>query len=85
MKKHAEEIGSSVRVGEMSNRSEDDVFTDAVTEFSDSGMSPRSAEQFESTGLIKGAEQKSPGSDIHGIESLKVNETSGEHSKWHIV
>lgn len=78
-KQHVAEIGGGGGVGEMSNRSEDDVFTDAVTEFSDSGLSHQTSEQFESvTGLIKEEGQKGSGIDTRGIESSDINETAGE-------
>ncbi|KAL0382872.1 UNVERIFIED_CONTAM: hypothetical protein Scaly_0574500 [Sesamum calycinum] len=77
VKKNAEEFGSSSGAGEKSNRSEDDVFSDAVTEFSDSGISPRLEERFESVrGLDKSMEQKSVEGDLYRTESLKVDETA---------
>ncbi|KAL0403775.1 UNVERIFIED_CONTAM: hypothetical protein Sradi_2018300 [Sesamum radiatum] len=77
VKKNAEEFGSSSGAGEKSNRSEDDVFSDAVTEFSDSGISPRLEERFESVrGLDKSMEQKSVEDDLYRTESLKVDETA---------
>ncbi|KAK4404128.1 hypothetical protein Sango_0781400, partial [Sesamum angolense] len=77
VKKNAEEFGSSSGAGEKSNRSEDDVFSDAVTEFSDSGISPRLEERFESVrGLDKSMEQKSVEGDLYRTEFLKVDETA---------
>ncbi|KAK4435809.1 hypothetical protein Salat_0744400 [Sesamum alatum] len=77
VKKNAEEFGGSSGAGEKSNKSEDDVFSDAVTEFSDSGISPRLEERFESVrGLDKSMEQKSVEGDLYGSESLKVDETA---------
>ncbi|XP_011084139.1 uncharacterized protein LOC105166467 isoform X1 [Sesamum indicum] len=76
VKKNSEEFRSSSGAGEKSNRSEDDVFSDAVTEFSDSGISPRLEERFESVrGLDKRMEQKSVEGDLYRTESLKVDET----------
>ncbi|KAI3470059.1 hypothetical protein Pfo_026722 [Paulownia fortunei] len=77
VKKTSEEFGGSGRVGEKSTKSEDDVFSDAVTEFSDSGISPRLEERFESVrGLDKSMERKNVEADLYGSESLKVDETS---------
>ncbi|CAI9771147.1 unnamed protein product [Fraxinus pennsylvanica] len=47
-KKNIKEFDSSGGVGEKLNRSEYEVFADAVTEFSDSGVSPRLDEHLES-------------------------------------
>ncbi|KAK6161622.1 hypothetical protein DH2020_005003 [Rehmannia glutinosa] len=73
--KNTEEIGSSGGVGWKSNRSEDDVYSDAVTEFSDSGISPRLEERFESvsTNVDKNTEQKSLEGDLYGSESLNLD------------
>ncbi|KAL7145327.1 hypothetical protein ABFS83_07G074600 [Erythranthe nasuta] len=45
VKKKAEDFASGDGAGAKSNRSEDDVFSDAVTEFSDSGISPSLVER----------------------------------------
>ncbi|EYU38966.1 hypothetical protein MIMGU_mgv1a004239mg [Erythranthe guttata] len=45
VKKKAEDFASGEGAGAKSNRSEDDVFSDAVTEFSDSGISPSLVER----------------------------------------
>ncbi|XP_027081855.2 uncharacterized protein, partial [Coffea arabica] len=42
------EVGSGAGIGLKSSKSEDDVFSDAVTEFSDSGISPSIEERLES-------------------------------------
>lgn len=69
--------GSSGREGEKSAKSEDDVFSDAVTDFSDSGISPRLEEHFESVrGLGKSLEQKSVEGDLHGSGTLEVEEAA---------
>ncbi|XP_051116859.1 uncharacterized protein LOC127241728 [Andrographis paniculata] len=74
-KKDVEKFGSGGGVGEVSNRSEDDVFTDAVTEFSDSGISPQALERVGSaTELNEGPEKKTFQIDSHGLESFKAEE-----------
>ncbi|KAL7105926.1 hypothetical protein ACP275_07G077900 [Erythranthe tilingii] len=45
VKKKAEDFASGEGAGAKSNKSEDDVFSDAVTEFSDSGISPSLVER----------------------------------------
>ncbi|KAL3829277.1 hypothetical protein ACJIZ3_018079 [Penstemon smallii] len=63
--KKAKEFGSSSGVGGKSNRSEDDVFSDAVTDFSDSGISPQQD---------KSMEQRTVDRDLGGSDSKKVDE-----------
>lgn len=83
VKKNAEGSG---RVGEKSNKSEDDVFSDAVTDFSDIGISPRLEERFENVReLDKSMEHKSVQGDLYGSGSLKVDVTAGEHLKGYII
>lgn len=79
MKKKAEDFASGGGVGGKSNRSEDDVFSDAVTEFPDSGISPRLEERFDNVrGLDKSIEQKV----LEGDSGLvKVDETAGKYLK----
>ncbi|KAK6161661.1 hypothetical protein DH2020_005042 [Rehmannia glutinosa] len=84
VKKNTEEIGSSGGVGWKSNRSEDDVYSDAVTEFSDSGISPRLEERFESvsTNVDKNTEQKSlevPITDTSAEAATSVGHVNGLH------
>lgn len=82
LKKNA---GSSGR-GEKSAKSEDDVFSDAVTDFSDSGVSPRLEERLESVAEVgKSLEQKSVEGDLHGSGTVEVEESAGEHIKDCII
>lgn len=72
----------SGRIGDKSNKSEDDVYSDAVTDFADSGVSPRLEEHFESAKeLNKSMDQKGVEGDLHGGGSLKVDEVAGKHFK----
>lgn len=79
VKKNAE---SSVRAGEKSPKSEDDVFSDAVMDFSDGVISPQLEEHAKSVselGLGKSLEQKS--SDLNGSGALEVEEAAGKDAK----
>ncbi|KAH6770106.1 hypothetical protein C2S52_014909 [Perilla frutescens var. hirtella] len=79
IKKNAE---SSGRVVEKSPKSEEDVFSDAVTDFSDSGISPKLEERFESVGEFgKSLEQKSVEGDLYGSGVLKVEEATDTTEK----
>lgn len=79
LKKNA---GSSGREGEKSAKSEDDVFSDAVTDFSDSGISPRLDERFESVEeLGKSLEPKSVEGDLHGSGAVEAEESAGKAYK----
>lgn len=83
MKANAEGSG---RVGDKSNKSEDDVYSDAVTDFSDSGISPSLETRFESVREPnKIMEQKGVEGDLHGGGSLKVDEIAGKHYKGYLV
>ncbi|KAL6527978.1 hypothetical protein OROHE_014928 [Orobanche hederae] len=77
VKKTGVGIGSSSGVGVMSNKSEDDVFSDAVTEFSDSGISPRLEDRFESV-RDKSMEHKRLEADLSGSESLNVVDATAD-------
>lgn len=78
LKKNA---GSSGR-GEKSAKSEDDVFSDAVTDFSDSGVSPRLEERLESVAEVgKSLEQKSVEGDLHGSGTVEVEESADRTEK----
>ncbi|KAL3619948.1 hypothetical protein CASFOL_034860 [Castilleja foliolosa] len=75
--KTAEGFGSSGGVGARSNKSEDDVFSDAVTEFSDSGISPRLEERFESVRELDTIlEQKRLEAHLNGNETINVDTTA---------
>ncbi|KAK1356403.1 hypothetical protein POM88_049659 [Heracleum sosnowskyi] len=64
-------------IGERSYRSEDEVFSDAVAEFSDSGMSPGSEEQLEDVKeLEKNVQKTVVDDDIYSIGTLKVDADS---------
>lgn len=72
----------SGRIGEKSPKSEDDVFSDAVTDFSDSGFSPKLEEHVESVGeLGKNLEQKSVEDDLYGSGQPKVEEAADTTEK----
>lgn len=82
VKKNAESSGG---VGEKPTKSEDDVFSDAVMNFSD-GTSPQLEEHSESvreSGLPKSLEQKSMDRDLYGsgVLELDVEEAAGKHVK----
>lgn len=79
LKKNA---GSSGREGEKSAKSEDDVFSDAVTDFSDSGISPRLDERFESVEeLGKSLVPKSVEGDLHGSGAVEAEESADRTEK----
>ncbi|PIN19072.1 hypothetical protein CDL12_08241 [Handroanthus impetiginosus] len=83
VKKNAEFASASGGVGGKSNKSEDDMFSDAVTEFSDSGISPHLEEQFKSVrGVDKSVEEKSVESDLYPNDSLKVDENADRTEKF---
>ncbi|KAL6582179.1 hypothetical protein OROMI_006193 [Orobanche minor] len=77
VKKTGVGIGSSSGVSVMSNKSEDDVFSDTVTEFSDSGISPRLEDRFESV-RDKSMEHKRLEADLCGSESLNVVDATAD-------
>ncbi|KAL6532119.1 hypothetical protein OROGR_014089 [Orobanche gracilis] len=77
VKKTGVDIGSRSGVGVTLNKSEDDVFSDAVTEFSDSGISPRLEDRFESVRDM-GMEHKSLEADLCGSESLNVVDATAD-------
>ncbi|KAK3034157.1 hypothetical protein RJ639_034653, partial [Escallonia herrerae] len=63
-------------VGELSNRSEDEVFSDAVTEFSDSGFSPATGEKSEEIKELDKDVKKTVVVDLDASQSFKVDATS---------
>ncbi|KAL1548283.1 hypothetical protein AAHA92_16531 [Salvia divinorum] len=64
-------------VGAKSNKSEDDVFSDAAMEFSDSGISPQLEAPFENVGeLGKSSEHKGLEGDVHGSGELGIEEAA---------
>lgn len=67
----------SIGVGEKSYRSEDEMFSDAVAEFSDSGISPGSEEQLEDVKeLEKNVQRTVVDDDIYSTGTLKVDAVS---------
>ncbi|KAL3637398.1 hypothetical protein CASFOL_018566 [Castilleja foliolosa] len=84
--KTAEDFGSSGVVGARSNKSEDDVFSDAVTDFSDSGISPRLEERFESVRELDNIlEQKRLEAHLNGNETINVDTTAVAFEAYHVV
>ncbi|KAK2980441.1 hypothetical protein RJ640_013995 [Escallonia rubra] len=63
-------------VGELSNRSEDEVFSDAVTEFSDSGFSPATGEKSEGIKELDKDVKKTVVGYLDASQSFKDDATS---------
>ncbi|CAK9139711.1 unnamed protein product [Ilex paraguariensis] len=78
-KKSAKGFGSG-GVGEKSNRSEDEVFSDAVAEFTDSGFSPGIEGRVESTRELNKNVEKVVEVDKENSQSLQVEATAVEKS-----
>ncbi|KAL2469454.1 C2H2-type domain-containing protein [Abeliophyllum distichum] len=74
-KKNIKLFDSSGGAGEKSNKSEDEVFTDAATEFSDSGVSPSLEERLESVVSDKSVE-KGMVDDLNRNPLLEADETA---------
>ncbi|CAI9776132.1 unnamed protein product [Fraxinus pennsylvanica] len=73
-KQNIKEFNSSGGAGEKSNRSEDEVFTDAVAEFSDSGVSPGLEERLES--VSDKSVEKGVVDDLNRNQLMKSDETA---------
>lgn len=80
MKKNA--LSSGGESGK-SNKSEDDVFSDAAMEFSDSGISPQLEAHFDSVRESGKSSEHNTGmdGDVYGNEELEIKETAGKHMK----
>ena len=69
-------------VGERSYRSEDEVFADAVAEFSDSGISPASEEQLEDVKeLEKNVSTTVVDDDVFSTGTLKLDDVCGKKDR----
>ena len=67
-------------VGAKSNKSEDDVFSDAPMEFSDSGISPQLEAPIENVGEMgKSLEHKGLEGGVYGSGVLGIKEAAGKH------
>ncbi|KAL2463393.1 uncharacterized protein Fot_53087 [Forsythia ovata] len=78
-KKNIKLFDSSGGAGEKSNRSEDEVFTDAVAEFSDSGVSPSLEERLES--VSDKSVEKGMVNDLNRNPLLEADETAKKTEK----
>ncbi|XP_027119155.1 uncharacterized protein [Coffea arabica] len=78
-KRSVKEVGSGAGIGLKSSKSEDDVFSDAVTEFSDSGISPSIEERLESVREVDntvGAELVHELNDSQKSEDCRADDTT---------
>lgn len=77
-KESAKELGGSDGIGLRSSKSEDDVFSDAVMEFPESGVSPSIEERLENVGEPDKNVGEELACDPNGSRLSKGNETAGK-------